>query len=395
MSSKIKKVSERNPEISVERTIHNEEQFEKVLKAQNTLLGPNGWRAVRTPFIPPTRRYVFVEKKEHQSLEGYPEVKGYDFGQPFDFLDLIMSYESVGLQATELAKAIKILRQARDEDAAITLGFTSNIGTSGIRDQIAWLFREGFIDCCSTTAGAIEEDVAKCFRPFVLGDWRARGEELLKEYINRSGNIYVPMDRYDDLRKFLFPLFVRLHRHQTEHNEVFGVTEFVYELGREMEERQLEGREKSFVYWAYRNNIPIYCPALLDGAIGDSIYWFLKAHPDFVIDACDYFVQSQDRLRRHRQKGRKVATWLIGGSVPKHLLTNAAIMIGGMDYAVYVNTGLEIEASNAGAPVDEAVSWGKVSPSAKQVKVGAEASLVIPLMIAAVFKLYNPGEDKS
>lgn len=390
MSSKIRKVSENNPEIPTERTIHTEEDFIKVLRNKNRFLVQNGWRAVKTPFIPPTRVYIFKEKIQHETLKDYPEVKGYDFDKPFDFIEMLSSYESTGFQATELARAINIIKEARDVDAAITLGFTSNIGTSGLREPIAWLFKHKHIDCCSTTAGAIEEDVAKCFKPFVLGDWNAKGSELLEKCINRTGNILIPMDRYDTTRKFLFELFARLYKHQIEKNEIFGLTEFVYELGREMEIQDVPDRDRSFVYWAYKNEIPIYCPALLDGAIGDSIYWFLKAHPDFVIDACDYFVQSQDRLRKIRRNGRKVATILIGGSVPKHLLTNAAILIDGMDYAVYINTALEMEGSNAGAPVDEAVSWGKVSPKAAQVKVCAEASLVMPLIIAAAFKLYKP-----
>lgn len=390
MSKKLRKVSQRNPEIPVERTLHTEEQYEQAFKSRQRFLRLYGWKAVRTPFIPPNRQHIYVDKAHYETLEGFPEVQGYDFDQPFDFLDLIDSYESTGLQATELARAIRILRRARDEDAALAFGFTSNMGTSGIREQLAWLYKHRHIDCSSTTAGAIEEDLAKCFKPFVLGTWRAEGAELVKDYINRTGNIFIPMDRYSELKEFLFPLFVRLYAHQCEHNEVFGVTEFVQELGHELELQQVPARERSFVYWAWRNEIPIYCPAILDGAIGDVMYWFLKAHPDFILDASDYFVQSTDRLRRHKSEKRKVAAFLVGGSVPKHLLTNAAIPIGGVDYAVYLNTGLEMEGSNAGAPVDEAVSWGKVKPQAEAVKVEAEASLIMPLIIAAAFKLYQP-----
>ncbi|MBK1735244.1 hypothetical protein CKO15_08085 [Halorhodospira abdelmalekii] len=388
--NKIRKVSQRNPEIPVERRIHSEQEYELALRRRDRFLRLYGFKAVRTPFIPPGRRYIYFDKIRYESLEGFPEVRGYDFDQSFDFMSFIESYESTGLQATELARAIRILQKARDEGAAIAFGFTSNMGTSGIREQLAWLHKHQLIDCSSTTAGAVEEDLAKCFKPFVLGAWRAEGAKLLKDYINRTGNIFIPMDRYSKLKEFLFSLFVRLYRHQVEHNEVFGVTEFVYELGHELEIQQVPGRERSFVYWAWRNNIPIYCPAILDGAIGDVAYYFLKAHPDFVLDASDYFVQSADRMLRHRSAKRKVAAFLIGGSVPKHLLTNAAIPIGGVDYAVYVNTGLEMEGSNAGAPVDEAVSWGKIAPKAEQVKVETEASLVVPLIIAAAFKLYTP-----
>lgn len=57
----------------------------------------------------------------------------------------------------------------------------------------------------------------------------------------------------------------------------------------------------------------------------------------------------------------------------------------GADFAVYVNTGVEYDASDAGAIPDEAVSWEKISTNAKPVKVYAEASLVFPLIVAQTF----------
>jgi len=32
--------------------------------------------------------------------------------------------------------------------------------------------------------------------------------------------------------------------------------------------------ENSILYWASKNDIPIYCPALTDGAIGDMMFYF-------------------------------------------------------------------------------------------------------------------------
>jgi deoxyhypusine synthase len=32
--------------------------------------------------------------------------------------------------------------------------------------------------------------------------------------------------------------------------------------------------EDSVYYWAYKNNIPVFCPALTDGAIGDMMFYF-------------------------------------------------------------------------------------------------------------------------
>ena len=37
-------------------------------------------------------------------------------------------------------------------------------------------------------------------------------------------------------------------------------------------------------YWAHKNNIPVFCPALTDGSIGDMIYFFNYKRPEFYLD---------------------------------------------------------------------------------------------------------------
>ena len=34
------------------------------------------------------------------------------------------------------------------------------------------------------------------------------------------------------------------------------------------------GDESSIYYWAHKNNIPVFCPAFMDGSIGDNVYFF-------------------------------------------------------------------------------------------------------------------------
>lgn len=60
-------------------------------------------------------------------------------------------------------------------------------------------------------------------------------------------------------------------------------------------------------------------------------------------------------------------------------------MRNGADYSVYINTASEYDGSDAGARPDEAVSWGKIKLDAKPVKVWAEATLVLPILIGETF----------
>lgn len=325
--------------------------------------------------------------KQANTLEGWPEIRGYDFEDEFDFNKFMKSYLNTGFQATTLGQSIEIIKNMRKDKATIFLAFTSNMGTCGVRDQIKYLVKNKFVHILSTTAGAIEEEIIKCFKPFVLGDYRAQGGTLREEGINRTGNIFVPNDRYIYFERFMMKFLDRLYDLQKKTNEIIGIKEFVYELGRELEIQEVPNKEDSFTYWAYKNNIPIYCPALPDGSLGDMLYFFKKNnHMDFKIDTSDYIVQVTDVAINCEKMG----IIALGGSVPKHLVANAGLFRDGCEYAVYVNTGLEMDGSNAGAPIDEAVSWGKIKANAQKIKVECEASIVFPLIVASAFKLYNP-----
>lgn len=76
---------------------------------------------------------------------------------------------------------------------------------------------------------------------------------------------------------------------------------------------------------------------------------------------------------------------ILGGGLIKHHICNANLMRNGADYAVYVNTGQEFDGSDAGARPDEAISWGKIRPNAKNVKIYADASLVFPILVGETF----------
>jgi Deoxyhypusine synthase len=135
------------------------------------------------------------------------DVRGYDFRGEFDFDAMLQTYATTGFQATHLAQAVDICRAMRDDDVTFYLSFTSNIVSSGLRETVAYLVREGFVDVIITTSGALAEDVIKTELPFKMGEWDADEAALREQGINRLGNIYVPSDRYVWLEDYLYEFF--------------------------------------------------------------------------------------------------------------------------------------------------------------------------------------------
>ena len=70
----------------------------------------------------------------------------------------------------------------------------------------------------------------------------------------------------------------------------------LYEVITFMDENLGAEKEKSIIYWAYVNKIPIFCPAITDGSIGDMLYFFKKNEmgSDLKIDVANDIVKLND-----------------------------------------------------------------------------------------------------
>jgi deoxyhypusine synthase len=323
------------------------------------------------------RKRLFKESVEL----GTGEIRGYDFERRFDAKRFFDSYADGGFQATKLGKAIGLIRKMRKDRATIFFGFTSNVATSGLRDIVTYLVKHKLVHFLVTTTGGLEEDVIKTHGKFLHGAFEAEGAFLRDKGVNRTGNIFIPNERYIWFERFMRYVTHAVYARQKESGRIMDSMEFVREMGRAIE--KCENHEESFTYWAYKNNIPLICIPLADGAIGDHIYFFKKDHPDFEVA----LARELEVLYETVMTVDRAGAIIIGGSVPKHHIMNAMIAREGADYTVYINTGLEQDGSNAGASPDEAISWGKIAANENNVKVWGDATIIFPILVAAGFKL--------
>nr|KIR85957.1 deoxyhypusine synthase [Cryptococcus tetragattii IND107] len=288
------------------------------------------------------------------------DVKGPDFNKPIDLEALLKSYETIGFQATGLARAIQVV----DEMASL-------------REILKFLAQHKLVDCFVTTAGGVEEDFIKCLGKTILGDFHLDGAGLRKKGLNRIGNLLVPNSNYCAFEDWVVPILDKMVEEQEEQGVKWSPSSVIRRLGKEID------NEDSVYYWCYKNDIPVFCPALTDGSLGDMLYFHTyKSSPlQLSID----IVADIRRLNDMSVKSKKAGMIILGGGVCKHQIANAMLFRNGADYAVYINTGQEYDGSDSGARPDEAVSWGKIRAGAESVKVYADATLVFPLVVAATF----------
>jgi len=331
------------------------------------------------------KKSVQYAPKKCLSLEGYPEIAGYDFEQGLNFEKFLQAYARTGFQATNLAQGMEIVKAMRREKAKIFLAYTSNMVSSGIRDIIQYLVEHKKVDVLVTSAGGIEEDIIKTLKPFALGQFDVSGGMLFENGINRIGNIFVPNDRYAYFDQFMQKFLLKIYDLQKKENKVIWPRELVRQLGLEIND------QSSILYWAAKNDIPVFCPGLIDGSLGDMIFFFKQSHPDFLVDISREMKEIVDIVLNTPKTGGII----LGGGISKHFALNANIFKEGFDYVVYINTAEEYDGSDSGARVEEAISWGKVKQKAPSVKIHGDATILFPLLVAGSFAQENEEKKKN
>ncbi|CAA9997246.1 unnamed protein product [Nesidiocoris tenuis] len=205
----------------------------------------------------------------------------------------------------------------RRTNCTIFLGYTSNMVSSGIRDSIRFLVQHKMVDCIVTTAGGVEEDLIKCLAPTYVGDFNIDGRILRDKAINRIGNLLVPNDNYCKFEDWVMPRLDALLDEQKKKGKVWSPSTIIERLGHEIND------SNSILYWAAKNRIPIFCPALTDGSLGDMMYFHSYRNPGLVID----ILQDLRRLNRIAVKSTNTGMIILGGGVVKHHICNANLMV--------------------------------------------------------------------
>ena len=294
------------------------------------------------------------------------------------------------------------------------------------------------VDAIVATAGAIEEDIIKVLGTTYRSTFNANDEQLREKHINRIGNLLVPNDNYCTFEDWINPVFAGMLEEQEDaqreisqvqlKRKIFradnpnarlppGLVEDIHPLfwtpsamisrfgkvlsdmksaldgGRKIKHPVAADPNESIVFQAWLHDIPIYCPAITDGSIGDMVYQFnIRMHnrvgaitSGLMIDIARDVEELNMMTRRASMQNAKLGAVILGGGLVKHHIMNACLQGGGANAAVYINTAVEYDGSDSGARPSEAVSWGKIKARAKSVKVYAEATVVFPLIVAATW----------
>ncbi|WP_224334606.1 deoxyhypusine synthase [Haloprofundus halobius] len=301
--------------------------------------------------------------------------------------ELVDEYGKAGIGAAAVHEAVDVYAEMlADDNCTVFLSLAGAMVPTGMRKVVSDLVRDGHVDALVTTGANLTHDSIEAIGgKHHHGAEHAEGktprehdETLRDEEVDRIYNVYLPQEHFalfeSHLRAEVFP--------PLEEEGSVGIERLCRELGRansEVNEREGVEEDAGVAAAAYESDVPIYCPAVQDSVFGLQA-WMYSQTSEFTLDALKDMTPLTD-LAYHADRA---GCLLVGGGVPKNFtLQTMLVTPGAYDYAVQITMDPASTGGLSGATLDEARSWGKLTKEARNVTVQGDATVFLPLLVAA------------
>jgi deoxyhypusine synthase len=298
--------------------------------------------------------------------------------------DLATEYGKAGIGAKGMSDAVDVYAEMLDRDDVTNFfGLAGAMVPGGMRSVVADLIRDGHVDALVTTGANLTHDAIEAVgghhhhgRTGEAGAEREHDEQLRDEGVDRIYNVYLPQEHFtlfeNHLRERVFPEF----------DGSVAISEFTRELGRANRgangERGLDA-DAGIAAAAYANDVPVFVPAVQDSVLGIQA-WMHSQVSEFTLDALSDLTNITDVAFDAEKAGATV----VGGGVPKNFVLQTMLTVPeAYDYGVQLTADPASTGGLSGATLDEARSWGKLEKSAKNATVLGDATITLPLLVAA------------
>jgi len=300
---------------------------------------------------------------------------------------LVEGYGDAGIGAASVNEAGDVLAEMfANDDCTVFLSLAGAMVPAGMRRIVSDLIRDGYVDAVVTTGANLTHDAIEA-----IGGKHHHGrthdpektarehdEGLRDEGVDRIYNVYLPQEHFTafegHLRAEVFP--------ELEGGDPVSIADLTRELGRAnaaVNERDDVAEDPGVAAAAYDCDVPVYCPAVQDSVLGLQA-WMYAQTAEFTLDALDDMTELTDLAFEADDAG----CLLVGGGVPKNFtLQTMLVTPRAYDYAVQITMDPEATGGLSGATLEEARSWGKLEKDARNASVYGDATVMLPMLIAA------------
>ncbi len=318
--------------------------------------------------------------------------------QPKSVSQLLNDMSKTAYQGRKLGEAVNIWENMiKDKDVTIALGYAGSMSTAGQWTIINWLIENRFIDVLVSTGANVSEDIVDAMGfGYWQGSHMVNDEQLLQDDINRYYDVFGKETDYRKMEELVTDFVMTLKA-----DTPYSSAEFLYLLGKFLSEKKIP----AIAAKAYENGVPIFSPAMIDSAYGETVLMAKNKGHNIILDSVKEF----DQFVTIGTKTKDIGVVYIGGGVPKDLTQLIAISVSpktndqgieGRDghlrkglqeyyyphkYAIQITTDSPQWGGLSGCTLEEAISWGKINsaPNTRAVCY-CDATIALPLITQAL-----------
>jgi len=289
--------------------------------------------------------------------------------------DLVREMGGTGvLGAGRIGAAADIVHEMfSDPEYTNLLTLAGPIVPSGFRLVIGDLISRGFLDAIVSNGANMTHDVIEAlgFRHY-QGSFNVDDRRILRQGYNRIADIFVRESSFIQLdiriRKMLKTIPISERKN-------IAFSELLRKIGLMLTDKE------SILYKAARENLRIFSPGLLDSLLGMSLWSFAQTETLQLNPMAD-----ATNMAELAMTSKKLGVLIIGGGLPKHNALLASVLREGVDAAVQITADRPEPGGLSGAPLSESISWRKIRKGGRFVDVYGDATVCLPLILAAVLE---------
>lgn len=299
-----------------------------------------------------------------------PPVKHTTLSERMTVNELILQFKATGVMtAGKLARAVEIAQKmTNDTECSLFLGVAGAMIPAGMKHVLLDMLRFN-VTAFVTTGAMLTHDLVEALgHKHLQGSPYVDDSVLHKQQLVRMYDSFMSSRVYEDLEDFFALHFDELATTQT-------IKEMLWVLGSKTSAKD------SLLHVCAEKKIPIFCPALADSGLGLMIWGQLAKGKKMPIPAFD---DLKDILQL-AWNAKKCGVWYVGGGVPKNFIQQAMQFAPkGASYGIQITTDRPEWGGSSGADLREGISWGKMEYHADYVDVPLDATVALPLIVAAL-----------
>ncbi len=295
---------------------------------------------------------------------------------------IIESFNSTSYQSRNLAKCLSVYKSMlADEKAVIFFGLSGAMVPGGMKKVVRDMIELNMIDVLVSTGANLYHDFFES-----QGHNHYVGTTTMDDRDLRDLRIDRIYDTFADDTLFLHADQFFIEFPKVLEKRYYSTREFFHELGKRIKDKN------SIIRTAYTSKTPIFCPTIHDSGIGIGLTVYCsrnKSKNKFGID----LLKDNYEITQIGNLAKKTGVFYIGGGVPKNYINQIEPMLEvfgynstGHQYAIQITTDDAKWGGLSGCTFEEAKSWGKIDDYTNTATVHIDATIGLPLLVAAVME---------